>query len=73
MCAMSAKELLSNCEQAFAEEGLVDCGLDDHVRSLACQPLREAGENTLLLPQNYRQVTYQDDKYTWTDKQILQQ
>ena len=51
----------------------MDCGLDEEVRSLACQPLRQVNkEEELQLPPTYRQVTYDNKKYTWTDKQQQQ-
>ncbi|XP_037793098.1 protein downstream neighbor of son homolog [Penaeus monodon] len=53
--------------QAFAQEGLVDCGFDASVRSLICTPRRAEQEETDL-PSTYREVTYKDKKFTWTDK-----
>ncbi|XP_064095044.1 protein downstream neighbor of son homolog isoform X1 [Macrobrachium nipponense] len=51
--------------QAFAQEGLVDCGLDSCTRSLICTP---PGTKELELPLTYREVTYKAEKYTWSNK-----
>lgn len=53
--------------QAFAQEGLVDCGFDTSMRSLICTPRKTEQEETDL-PLTYREVTYKDKKFTWTDK-----
>ncbi|KAG0713269.1 Protein downstream neighbor of Son [Chionoecetes opilio] len=50
--------------EAFAQEGLVDCGLDVTTRQLLCAP--PAPHNPL--PPTYREVTCQDGKYTWSDQ-----
>ncbi|XP_045134410.1 protein downstream neighbor of son homolog [Portunus trituberculatus] len=50
--------------QAFAQEGLVDCGLDASTRQLLCAPAASHPP----LPHTYREVTYQDERYTWSDK-----
>ncbi|XP_068219701.1 protein downstream neighbor of son homolog [Palaemon carinicauda] len=51
--------------QAFAQEGLVDCGLDSSVRTLICTP-PEPEESEL--PRTYREVTYKAEKFTWSNK-----
>nr|XP_053631933.1 protein downstream neighbor of son homolog [Cherax quadricarinatus] len=56
----------SAAPQAFAQEGLVDCGLDAALRNLICSPRQSEGE--AKLPLSYREVTFKDNKFTWTDK-----
>lgn len=51
--------------QAFAQEGLVDCGLDAAIRHLICTPHKSERESKL--PVSYREVTFKDNKFTWTD------
>nr|XP_045603557.1 protein downstream neighbor of son homolog isoform X1 [Procambarus clarkii] len=51
--------------QAFAQEGLVDCGLDSTIRHLMCMPQRSEAKSNL--PLSYREVTFKDNKFTWTD------
>ncbi|KAK4299987.1 hypothetical protein Pmani_027781 [Petrolisthes manimaculis] len=56
----------SSVPQAFAEEGLVDCGLDAATRHLVCRPPYPV--NDTELPPSYREVTHTSGKFTWTDR-----
>ncbi|XP_042220089.1 protein downstream neighbor of son homolog isoform X2 [Homarus americanus] len=52
--------------QAFAQEGLVDCGLSATVRHLICVPHKSEGESKL--PLTYKEITFKENKFSWTDR-----
>ncbi|KAF2350321.1 Donson [Trinorchestia longiramus] len=70
----------SPMSKAFAEEGLVDCGLEATIRSTVCESSLTTGrapdevaaegedQQTPALPLTFRQVKYEDGKFTWTDQ-----
>ena len=53
--------------KAFAEEGLVDSGLEETVRSLVCSPLRPEGSDGQE-ESVYRTVRYKEGLYAWSDR-----
>ncbi|XP_076054798.1 humpty dumpty [Oratosquilla oratoria] len=50
--------------QAFAQEGLIDCGLDKEIRSQIC---KTSLDNDSELPSIYREIKFQSPNFTWTD------
>ncbi|KAA0204034.1 hypothetical protein HAZT_HAZT005895 [Hyalella azteca] len=72
----------NSMSKAFAEGGLVDCGLEASVRSIVCdRPHHQASsgpsetqatddlkDHTADLPLTYRHVKYSEGKFTWTDQ-----
>ncbi|XP_063847015.1 protein downstream neighbor of son homolog isoform X2 [Scylla paramamosain] len=62
--ALHTQQEATAAPQAFAQEGLVDCGLDASTRQLLCAPTASHPP----LPPTYREVTCQDARFTWSDK-----